>query len=507
MKSHNQFRLCALLLACLILSGCAAHPMSSAVSPTLPPVVSRWEAPEDDLAMEYSQTVMLYLPSHDGMYLTEIPATVQLSAGKHYAETLCDLLLSASGTDTTMPLGGEVLLSLAEMNPIELSGNVVTVNLSASALRLSKEQLFIVGQALANTLCQFDDLKYVNVLISDIQPGIDRAETLPVGCFQRNVEDELTTLWARVVASNSASRRALIAPLYYPAPAGKGILCEARMLSFLDVTFESMAETLLMALFDGPKSLTNVPKCPDLISYTTKPVEFKEKDGKRTLVLYFDKSLNDALIDAGVTRSVMLSSLVYTLTTFLPGLVGIEMQIGEDWIQTISPSGTYTKAGETIQFPDGVMQRKHFDGFLLTKCALYFPGKEGKLTNVYRPVPFSEASSPRYLIRQLLLGPQSIDGRSGLAAAFPKGMKDTDILGIAFHEGTLILNLSEHFADLCRDMSDSSEKQMVYAMVNTLTGLPMVNKVSFFIAGHQIESFGGAVYLSGDFMPNIGIVE
>ena len=68
-----------------------------------------------------------------------------------------------------------------------------------------------MGQALANTLCQFGDLQYVNVLIAGVQPGLNVASTLPAGAFQPNPREDLSTLWARAGAPATAGRRSFAA--------------------------------------------------------------------------------------------------------------------------------------------------------------------------------------------------------------------------------------------------------------------------------------------------------
>lgn len=507
MKNRLLMRMICLLCMCFMLCGCAAKPSAPIAGVTLPPVESKWTAPENDVNLDYSKVVMLYLPSLDGTRLVAVPASIQLSAARHHAESLCNLLLSFPGTDTTVSLGEGVLLRLSETDPVEISGNVATVNLSASALRLSHEQLFTVGQALANTLCQFGDLQYVNVLIAGVQPGLDIAATLPAGCFQANTREDLSTLWARASAPKTAARRALTAALYYPAPAGKGILCEARTLSFEEISIPSMAETLLKAISAGAESLPNMPGCPDLMAYSVRIPEMTETGGKRRLVLYFDNDLNAALLESGVTRSVMMAALTCTMTTFLPGLDGIEVHIGNEHIQSLSPSGTYTGVGETIAFPDGLMQRKHFGGFLLTHCTLYFANEQGKLVSVSRPVPFYSACNPRMLLGQMMLGPQPIDHVTGLKGVLPQGLRDADLLGVSFQGDTMILNFSSRLQELCQGMDSGAESRMVYAMVNTLAELPGVKKVCFYIMGRQPETFAGSIFLPGEFMPNLNIVE
>ena len=105
-----------------------------------------------------------------------------------------------------------------------------------------------------------------------------------------------------------------------------------------------------------------------------------------------------------------------------------------------------------------------------------------------------------------MVGPRSIDSTENVFRALPAGLKDADLLGVSFKDRTLILNFSSQLVDLAQGMDEQQERLMVYSMVNTLCQLPAVEKVSFFILGRQPETFAGALYLPGDFMPNLSLV-
>ena len=504
---RRETRLFCLLACCLLLTGCMAQETAPTVQLTLPPAQYQHTAPESDARQSYEQTVILYLPSLDGVRLLAVPQKATLSSSRHWAQALCELLLSHRGTETTSPVGGGVALTLSGTDAVEVSGQVVTVSLGASALRLSHEQLFTVGQALANTLCQYGDVQYVNLLVSGAQPGMNIAATLPAGCFQPNIREDLATLWARASTPLSVGRRSFAAALYYPAPSGKGILCEARTLSFSAQDLSGMAMTLLDGLSAGAETLPNVPRCPDFRSLLRETPTVQESGGKRRLVIRFQENLNTALINAGITRSVMMASLCCTMTTFLPGIDGIEVHIGDDRINTLTPSGTYNGAGESIAFADGLMRRRDFTGFLLSECTLYFSDAKGKLTKVQRPVPFYEAYSARALVEQLMLGPQPFDSRTGLSDVLPPGLRSADLLGVAFEDGVLLLNFSAAFQALCQELSGTEERQMIAGLTNTLCELPDVKRVAFFIKGEQPDTLAGTVYLPGDFLPNLDLIE
>ena len=507
----NRRPILALGLLCvsLLLSGCVSQGSGANPQMTLPPVASRYTAPENDVNQGYEQTVLLYLPSKDGSQLLAVPQTASFSASRHNAQALCEMLLAHPGTAATSPLGGEIALSLSETEAVEVSGRVATVSLAASALRLSHEELFTVGQALANTLGQLKDVAYVNVLIAGAQPGLNMASTLPAGCFAPNTREDLDTLWARASAPVTAGRRTFTAALYFPAPGGKGILCEARTLSFTSQEPAAMALTLLDALAAGAEELPSAPRCEALRSLLIGEPTLEESGGQRRIVFRFAEQFNSALLDAGITRSVMMASLTFTMTTFLPGIEGIEVRIGGDRIDTITPSGIYSGAGEqmTITFNDGLMRRRDYPNFLLSYCTLYFADNDGKLTRVYRPVPYYQAYSARARVEQLMLGPQPFDSRSGLSAVLPEGLRAADLLGVAYEDATVLLNFSGQLSALCEGMSADAEKRMIYAVVNTLCELEEVRKAAFFVQGVQPESLAGALFLPGDFLPNADLVE
>ncbi|MCR4886764.1 MAG: GerMN domain-containing protein [Clostridiales bacterium] len=500
-------RLGCLMAAALLLSGCVGQEKApGGPQLTLPPAEKRYEAPENDINQGYEQTVLLYLPSLEGTQLLAYPVKAQFSASRHNAQTLCEMLLSQPSAGAAQAVGGDVTLTLSGTDAVEVSGQVATVSLGASALRLSHEQLYLVGQALANTLCQFGDLQYVNVLIAGVQPGLNVASTLPAGAFQPNTREDLSTLWARAGAPATAGRRSFAAAVYFPAPAGKGILCEGRTLSFSSQDLPGMAVTLLEAIGAGAEKLPNAPACPRLREMLADSPVLEETGGVRRLSLHFREEMNSALIDAGITRSVMMAAMTYTFTTFLPGLDGIEVVIGEESITSLTPSGTYSGAGEQIRFADGLMRRRDFSGFLLAECALYFSDGNGRLTRVLRPVPFYEAYSARALVQLLLLGPQPFDSVSGLRPVLPQGLRPADLLGVSYADQALVLNFSDQWPILCEGMDAAAEKQMIYALVNTLCELQGVKKAAFFVQGEQPDSLAGHIYLPGDFLPNPDLV-
>lgn len=514
MKNRWKRRGAALLCAAVLsLTGCTSSipALNHETSVTLPPTQVSWKAPTGDTSQEVSQAVLLYVPDNTGTRLIAQNDRVSYSAAKHPAEATLRQLFAFQGAGSASALTQNTTLQLSTVNPVEISGDTATVNLGASALTLSHDELYVVCQAIANTLCQWGDIQYVNVLVSSTQPGLDVAASVPAGCFTQNLTDTIDMLssYAQSLSQTGADRRfSTAATLYYPVLSGRGILAETRVLNFASRSKTTLIETLLDALSSGAQSVKGVPGVPPLASYLNEAPAVRDVavSGGQHAVLRFRSSFNDALISAGIPRSVMMAALTYTITTFVPGISGVTVYIGEEQVTAVVPSGIYEGAGETISFDGGMMRRSHFSAFLLSQCTLYFADGEGKLCAVQRPVPYYQTRSARYLINCLMQGPQPCDTPGGQQSVLPAGLKDADLLGVAVNGGRVLLNLSQHFMNACSDYDENAERLLIYAIVNTLTELPGIDRAAMFIAGSQPESLCGAMYLPGEFMRNTALI-
>jgi hypothetical protein len=198
----------------------------------------------------------------------------------------------------------------------------------------------------------------------------------------------------------------------------------------------------LQELSGGAQYLGNVPTLPSLVERLSQPPEVTELSGGlsgRKVTLHFSEELNEALIDNEVTRSACMASLTYTLTTFLPGVVGVEVYIGDERVPSVSPSSPYTDQ-QSIEFADGLQQRSDFGALLLGYCRLYFATDGGKLAAVNRPVPYFQVKNPRYLLLELKKGPKTYDTVTGLKDVLPQEWSDKDLLGISLTGDTMLVN-------------------------------------------------------------------
>lgn len=514
MKCKKRIALLLCLLSSVSLTGCTSGitALNHETDVTLPPTQVSWKAPTGDTNQELTQSVLLYVPDITGTRLIAQTDRVSYPASRHPAEATLKTLFAFAGNSAATALTTGMTLQLSTVNPVEISGDTATVNLGASALTLSHSELYVVCQAIANTLCQWGDVKYVNVLVSSSQPGLDVAASVPAGCFTQNLSDTIDALssYAQSLSQSSADRRfSTAATLYYPAYSGKGILAETRVLNFASRDKTTLIETLLDALSSGAQRLSGVPAVPSLAGYLETEPQIREVavSGGQLAALYFRPSFNDALISAGIPRSVMMAALTYTITTFVPGISGVTVYIGDELVSAIVPSGIYEGAGETISFEGGLMRRSSFSAFLLSQVTLYFADTEGKLCAAERPVPYYQARSARYLLTCLMAGPQPYDSVSSLQAVLPKDIKDADLLGVAVNERRALLNFSQGFMNACAGFDEKQERLLIYALVNTLTELPYISTAAFFIAGAQVDSLCGYMYLPGEFMRNMTLVK
>ena len=504
----------AALCAAVCLTSCttAGIPVREDQSFALPDAQANYSAPIGDAALDYAATAVFYLPRHDGNRLISVTQSITLSEGRMTAESIVRLLLEQAGSAIASPLGGDVKLSLYGANPVEVSGDVATVNLSASALQLDRKTLFLVGSAITNTLTELQNIQYVNLLVTDKKLSLDLGATLPVGALTRTMGEDLGALYEqelsrRVLAVENAKDKRLTetVTLYFPLAAINGIMAEARNVTFKSMDPSDMAVALLQEIGNGAAVVKGSPAIAQLAEYLTEAPEVSQPSsvGGSLITLRFNSQMDDALQAANVSRASMLAAVCYTLTTFLPSVAGIEVYVDGERVEHVmlgSISG--------ILFENGIQRRADFSQLLLDDCTLYFTNETGqKLTAVHRPIPFYQTANPRALLNELFLGPQPADSVQGAQATIPAGtLKDSDIVGISLSGDTLLVNFSGAFLSACGGITSQADRLLAYSLVNTLLHAASAKRVSFFAGGSPIEAFTDEIYWKGWFLENLGII-
>jgi spore germination protein GerM len=161
--------------------------------------------------------------------------------------------------------------------------------------------------------------------------------------------------------------------------------------------------------------------------------------------------------------------------------------------------------GENL-FPDGIMRPDDFEGFTGSAATVYFTSAaDGMLEPVECILPAAQAKSPRALLELLISGPpERASGR--LDAVFPEGVGADDILGIRMRDDQVSVHFSKNLFDRCQALSENEERNLVYAIVNTLTDISGVNQVCFYIDGGQADTLAGSIRIHSPLLRNPFII-
>lgn len=502
--------LCALMaLVCAVsLGGCARVEVSPPASGTLPPAENLYEAPRGASGMTYQGQAALHLPSRDGQRLLAQYEALELSRASDNAEAIVRALLSHPSTEEVSALGGGVNITLYGVRPVEVSGGVCTVNLSASALQLEKRQFYTLCMALASTLCELDGILHVNVLVADQPVGLDVVSALPMGAVTSHPGEDLPALWEQQIAKGtplgddiSATPLTAAATLYFPLSDGSGFMPETRNLSFPGQSPAQLASSLLAALSSGAQYIQGACAMPDLNAMLASDITVSSlPSGSQLVTLSFIGDFTQRLNLQGIDPACMMGAVVYTLTTFIPSVSAVRFLSGGMEISTVS----HSRLG-LMAFQDGMQRRNQYAGALMERVVIYL-ASGGRLKAVYRTVNCQSAADPFTLMALLMAGPTRQEAEAGLTMVFPVGLEEKDVLGVGAHGDTLLINLSERFGQMIQQQT-VDEQLLCYAMVVTLCQAQALRKVRFFFAGDMLESLGGSLYWAGEFLYNDALVD
>lgn len=502
----------ALALAMTGLAGCARDPMEEKEDnlPTLAPPALAWTAPDGDRIVGEEGLWTLYLPGRNGLNLTAqhvaaIPGILRTEA----LEAITRDLLNYPANNQVSALGEGTELTLYGENPVEFSGGVVTVNLGSSALGLGYRGFYTLSLALAATLCEMDSVRCVNVLVAGSSVGLDTAGSLAMGSLTPHPGENLPVLWEQMEARRTPVGQdpaetplTSYVTLYYPLENGEGICCESRTLNFPGQTPRQMAVTILENLSHGAMYLTGVPDLPDLMELLAyEPLTSSLADGGQMLTLTFREGAEQAWEEAGADTACVAAAICCSLTTFIPGLAGVAIRIGDRPLTNVHNE----KFGQ-VTAPGGLFRRERFQPFLMGRTTVYF-ARDGILVPVEKSVDRELADSPREQLSALMDGPGARERAEGLEPTLPDLVGTEDILGMAVEGDTLLVNLSESFRAEIQSWGRDSETLLCYSMVNTLCEGSGVRKVCFFFEGEQVEYIAGTIYWAGEFYVNNGLCE
>ena len=156
-----------LLMAALLLGGCMAgveeRPMTDLAQA---PFSEEPQAPQEDAWAERTQIVTLYFLHEDGTTLIPVSRRITVEGGMSRPEAALCALLDGPYAEEAEAFGVQ-WPDMGQPNAVrrlEVSGGIATVDLPARVRELGPQELFAVRQAVTNTLTEFAEISYVNVL-------------------------------------------------------------------------------------------------------------------------------------------------------------------------------------------------------------------------------------------------------------------------------------------------------------------------------------------------------
>ena len=494
----------SLLLLC---TGCISTMLreTETTDQEMPAIRSAPEAPVGDARNDWESKVTLWLPDKDFTLLQSTPRTIRIRAGQTKQEACVEALLKAIN-ESGFGSGGQPLALAQVSNAVESTGELVTVNLHPSARRLVEKDFFMLRVAITNTLTGLGEMNYANILVNGRDIGLDVKETLPSGLMTLYPRGEVLTYWTQMEAEriNEDMELRKCAALYFVSEDGKALLGKVRNISFLRRDTVSYAKTLLNELsidiLTEPNRANDVRViAPTAEWYLRDPVHVREPETATNYIeIHFVNYLDDYLIPKRISRSMLFSSITYTLTSFIPQLEGVKVFVGDQAVtqMTLMDGSEWVDAG-------GIMRREHFAGLSSDSCKVYYPlADQSGIRAVNRPIAQRFRTQPRALLRQLMAPAKN----ATLADVFPPGISDADILGILVDGDTILVNLSDAFQRACRRLNEDQERNLIYCMVNTLTEIEAIRRVRFYVNGEQ-KPLAGNVSMQGEFWRHPGAVK
>ena len=493
----RRLKLCAVLTAAVLgLSGCALRggEREAVREVTLPePTRETQDMILGEQRAQQSTDVALYFAAPDGAGFSTITQNLTAESDAGLLEAAVNALLTASpgGESMSLPGGDTRLLAC------EYACGIATVNLSIDARSVqSAQELLALQAAIGNTLLGIEGVQGVNVLIGGQSESFWQ---LPTG-VQTETIASVTASYAQFQAERErlavedgmpVSRKAA---LYFPSTQGGWLVSELR-----DVVFssEDFAGPLIAALQAGPREADcAVPSIPEGVELLEGgPVTRTLSTGERVLSIDFSSALANYLAFSGLEVWELVGSVALTACSFLPEIDAVRILVNGEPITICE-----TDDG-ILRFPDGLIRRQDFARRIGSVATFYLEDAEGRLQPVKKAVSTRSAYSPRSLLTELF----GFAGVDGMNLPVSRNLYSEDLLGVRVEGGIARVNLSAGFYRACQTLDARSERNLIYAMVNTLCQLEDIRAVRFYIEGLAADTLAGNVYLKSPLLPNPGV--
>lgn len=493
-----------LICACL-LSGCV--PLSVNLQRddqpvSLPaPTARNYEPAVGDSMSGCIESIYLYHLTADQRQLIPSRYTLIVESGTTVLENAMEaLLMEPTSTEvrSVFPQG-------TQLEEITVSGNVAVVDLSIDARNVESEQQMIWMRAsIALTLTQIEGVEYVQLLIGGQNESV---LGLPMGASAAG-ETDMASAWARVNSEKALMDRQMVGGtqtaaverqvvLYYPSRDGKHVV---PVVSQVDIEHDDFVTPVVNALMTAPEEYASLRAAfPALKRSPLRDWEIVETEsGRRMLQLVFDPSMIVPLEREGLSAWQMYAALTYTLTGFVPNVEGLIVLIGDGQLNRVE------RGDQIITFTGGEMNRTMYPDAVGRLTEIFLTCTDGGLIGLSRVLDQKGADSPRALLNELLRGPASWEKNA--ARVFPDGVSIDDILGVRVLDNMAFVNLSSNLYRCCQSLNAQQERSLIYAIVNTLTGLERISAVQFQVEGETVDSLVSELFLRGPLLRNTGLI-
>lgn len=444
---------------------------------------------------DYDEPITYYYVSSDRASFTPISKSLSRSeySGDIASLIIEDLLSYAVSNDGLFSGTGSNIYLL----DTEISNSSITVDLSIDSYLVNDEQSFFALLAsVTNTLVSLDSFDAVNILVDHGAVSIDG---MPVGTR--------TVPYSGVMpayAQFSAEREFFIdsvsgtiqrsAILYFPSNSGNGFI---PVLREMDLDSDDYASALIRELRYLPEDdlyLSAVlPEDEDYL--VNNPYYRMTEDGKRILHLDLSEGILDHVALSDLTEAELYGSIILTLTSFVPDIDAVEIQLGDSIVKELDVFG------DVLTLENGYMDRSCFEKYINSLNYLYIPNSSQGLDAEFFPVPVYASHSLTTVLSPLMLRLNEAGSRMGCSGS----IDSTDLLGVLVNDETAYLNFSANFYRYVQQLDDDQEKQFVFSIVNTVCSRNDISSVHILIEGNAAEFFSGSLYMRGELLPNEGL--
>jgi hypothetical protein len=428
------------------------------------------------------ETVAIYMPAQDFTSASTYVQTIYLSRYETLHEgAVKEILRGIRGLD-----GSESPVNLYLLSFVKTDG-IVSVNLSGDT-DISDIQLFAVAYCITNTLTEFADVSYVNILMDDKAVSISGVPYGALSYFENSLQIEFWQLSNKVQAllseSDIAPSFSLPLSLYYGAPPSlivgevRDIICYADTANMLPYLIEELAK----GPRDAGRAQRLLPAEARLHS-----LNIEENDsGALSIRMNISGAVSSHFARNRIEPRVAVASIAMSIFDFYPNAEDV-----------------------SIYFTDGL--QSEYTGITRPACELllgstitiYYPlAERGMALPVEKTVPSYTLSMPDTLLSEMLTQPLGLD----VGGIFPQGTDASDIKSISQKEGVAYVNVSGRFLQELRNTDTETEKTIVYCIVNTICDNKKAKQVLFLAEGFAGDNPPGRINLSEPLYYNPGII-